>query len=184
MQSRSDLPALPADLTCAPIFLWRLGLGPIIGQAFMLITTIGRQSGLPHRAAIDYFFVNGRKYIYGERGAQWYENVLADPRATIQTAFGTERINVRPVREPEELTEVFATLLNNRPTFAARIFKEIGVQAFPEDLVANAEQLRLLAFDPTDALTPAPLEVDLPWLLPVVFIGMLIGWRIVRAGCK
>ncbi len=173
---------LPAELGDVPVFLWRMGLGSVVGQVFMLITTIGRQSGLPRRAAVEYFFVNGRKYVYGESGPQWYQDVLADPRATIQTAFGTERVSLRRVSEPGELTEVFATLLNNRPAFAARIFEEVGVQAFPEDLAANAERLHLLTFEPTDALTPPPLDVDMPWMLPVVLLGMLIGWRIVRAG--
>jgi deazaflavin-dependent oxidoreductase (nitroreductase family) len=188
MQSRSDLltlpirQMLPAELTRAPIFLWRMGLAPIIGQALMLITTVGRRSGLPRRAAIDYFFVNGRKYVYGESEAQWYQNGLADPRATIQTAFGTEHVTLRPVRDPGELTEVFAALLNNRPAFAARIFKEIGAETFPADLIARAGQLRLLTFDPSSAPTPPPLEVDLPWMLPIAFLGMLIGWRLVRTG--
>lgn len=37
-----------------PILLYRLGLEPLVGWGFMILTTTGRKSGLPRRTAIEY----------------------------------------------------------------------------------------------------------------------------------
>lgn len=64
--ARAD--ALPAGLTkwlCkSPILFYRLGLGFLVGQIFMLMTTIGRKSGQPRRTAIEFHEFTGRNYVF------------------------------------------------------------------------------------------------------------------------
>ncbi len=171
----SSAPPTPDPL---PIMLWRLGLGVLIGQFNLLLTTTGKRSGLPRRASVPYFFVNGKMYALATQDDQWYQNALAHPLATIQSAYGTQSVNVRRVTATAELTDAFIHLKQHRPTAAALYLAQVGVQRFPDDLPAAAERIHLVAFEPTTAHTPPPLEADLSWL---TVIGVLIfGWLVRR----
>ena len=88
-----------------PVQLWRLGLGPVIGRFMVLISHTGRKSGLTRRTMTELHVVNGKKYApsgFGRR-AQWYRNIEADPRVTIQTADGAESAIARRVTDDDEL---------------------------------------------------------------------------------
>jgi deazaflavin-dependent oxidoreductase (nitroreductase family) len=132
-----------------PLYLWRLGFGPLIGQFFILITTIGRKSGLPRRAIVAYFFVNGKKYVVAHPDAQWVQNVAHTPAATLQTAYGTESVTVRAVTDDGERAMVLAHLRHNRPRVAALI-----------DSPLTAQQNALFTFEPTHDTTPPALPDD------------------------
>ncbi len=161
-----------------PIMLWRLGLGVLIGQFNLLLTTTGKRSGLPRRASVPYFFVNGKMYALATQDDQWYQNALASPLATVQSAYGTQSVSVRRVTAIPELTDAFTHLQQHRPTAAALYLAQSGVQRFPDDLPAHAERVHMVAFEPTTAHTPPPLEADLSWL---TVIGVLIfGWLVRR----
>src|SRR5262245_21360052 len=87
------------------ILWWRLGLRAILPRAFLLITTKGRKTGRPRRTMLEHAVVNGRVYIspgWGER-TQWYQNILADPRVTVQIADKTLIANAVRVTSDEEL---------------------------------------------------------------------------------
>lgn len=158
------------------IWLWRLGLGVLIGQFNLLLTTIGKQSGLPRRASVPYFFVNGKMYALATPDEQWYQNALANPLATLQSAYGTQSVSVRRVTEIKELTDAFTHLRQHRPTAAAIYLAQAGVQRFPDDLADAAPRIHLVTFEPTTAQTPLPLEADLSWLtvIGVLFFGWLL----------
>jgi hypothetical protein len=162
-----------------PIWLWRLGFGALIGQFSLLLTTLGEQSGLPRRASVPYFFVNGKPYALAAPDEQWYRNALANPLATLQSAYGTQSVSVRRVTAIEELTDAFAHLRHHRPTEAAIYLAQAGVQRFPDDLAEAAPRIHLVTFEPTDAQTPPPLEADLSWLtvIGVLFLGWLLRRR-------
>jgi deazaflavin-dependent oxidoreductase (nitroreductase family) len=83
----------------APMLAYRLGLAPIVGRRFMVLTTSGRRSGEPRHTMVIFRERGGRKLAtaaYGER-SHWYRNARADPRVTVQTARGTEAMMARPV---------------------------------------------------------------------------------------
>lgn len=73
----------------APIWLYRLGLGGLMGDHFLLLTHTGRSSGLPRQAVLEivdrdvenqiYYVVSG----FGEK-ADWYRNIIKNPDVTIQ----------------------------------------------------------------------------------------------------
>ncbi|MCS6871757.1 MAG: nitroreductase/quinone reductase family protein [Anaerolineae bacterium] len=160
-------------------WLWRLGLGVLIGQFNLLLTTIGKQSGLPRRASVPYFFVNGKIYALATPDEQWYQNALANPLATLQSAYGTQSVSVRRVTDVREMADAFAHLRHYRPTTAAIYLAQAGVRHFPDDLAAAAPRIHLVTFEPTTAQTPPPLEADLSWLtvIGVLFIGWLLRRR-------
>lgn len=96
----------------APIMLWRLGLGSLAGRVFVLVTTRGRKSGLPRRTVVSWHLMGGRIYSpcpYGER-AEWYRNVVAHPRVTIQAHRRPESAEAVRVTDDDELTRFYRLL--------------------------------------------------------------------------
>lgn len=169
----------------APVHLWRLGLGPIIGKVFLLLTHTGRVSGLPRRTMTEYHVINGRKYIpcaFGPQ-SQWYKNIVADPHVTIQTADGVEHVIARRVTDDEELLAVFETLRRRNPVMLKWYLESLDIRDDPEDILAKKDRIYWLTFDPTDEPTPPPLEADLTWVWLVV-AALWVGMRWMRRRCR
>jgi deazaflavin-dependent oxidoreductase (nitroreductase family) len=104
-----------AKLWRAPIWFYRLGLGRLFGDRFLLLTHTGRKSGLDRQAVIEvvdrdpqaevYYVVSG----FGER-AQWFKNILKTPRVRIHIG-GREmpaRAERLPVEEGERILSGYA----------------------------------------------------------------------------
>ncbi|MBM3181411.1 MAG: nitroreductase family deazaflavin-dependent oxidoreductase [Chloroflexi bacterium] len=167
-----------------PIPLWRMGLGFLVGKLFMILTTTGRKSGQPRHTAIEFREYKGRKYVYcafGEK-ADWYKNILTDPRVTIQTASGTEHVIARRITDEGELVEAFEFVAHN-PTMR-RWVQALGFRLNRDEFIAQKERFYLVTFDLTDESTPSTLEADLKWiwLVVIVLISILIGWLSIRQG--
>lgn len=74
-----------------PIWLYRLHLGWLLGERFLLLTHIGRSSKVPRQAVIEvvahdkatdmYFVVSG----WGEK-SDWYQNIRKTPSVVVQVA--------------------------------------------------------------------------------------------------
>lgn len=73
-----------------PIFLYRAHLGWLLGSRFLMLTHIGRNSGLERHTVIEvvqhdketdtYYVVSG----WGEK-SDWYQNIRKNPSVTIQS---------------------------------------------------------------------------------------------------
>jgi deazaflavin-dependent oxidoreductase (nitroreductase family) len=74
----------------APIWLYRLGFGWLLGERFLLLTHTGRRSGLLHQTVLevvrhdkitgDYYIASG----FGEK-SDWYRNVMKKPQVIVQS---------------------------------------------------------------------------------------------------
>jgi deazaflavin-dependent oxidoreductase (nitroreductase family) len=165
----------------APLVLWRLGLGPLSGRLFLVLTVTGRKSGLPRRTMVEYHRYNSKKYItsgFGEK-AQWYKNIMAAPQITVQTSDGTERMQAVRVTDDDELLAVIEVF--KRVDTSAGIewyLRSYGVEPTREDIITKKDRLYFLRLDPTDESTPPGLEVDLAWLWPVALLGLLGLWML------
>ena len=154
-----------------PLLLWRLGLGRLIGRWLMVLTTMGRKSGLTRHNMVSYYKVGGRKYAYSGFGplADWFRNLEAQPRVTIQTADGTESALARRVTEPGELLQVLRAIRAAYPGAAAMLKQNWGDRPLTDEAIAtDAYRFYLVAFDATGEPTAPPLDEDLRWALPVV----------------
>lgn len=98
-------------LVRAPIWLYRLRIGFVLGQRMLLLEHRGRRSGLARHTVLEvidrprpgsYVVAAG----FGHR-AQWCRNVLADPRVRISVGF-RRAVPARVV--PLSSTAVEATL--------------------------------------------------------------------------
>jgi deazaflavin-dependent oxidoreductase (nitroreductase family) len=162
----------------APLILWRLGLGPLSGRLFLVLTVRGRKSGLPRRTMLEYYELNGVKYVtcaFGER-AQYYRNILADPHVTIQTADGTESVRAVRVTDDDEFIAVYELFKRRDPPLFYAYLNALGIEPTVEDVLIHQDRIHFLRFEPTAARSLPGLEVDLAWLWPVVFL-MLVALR-------
>lgn len=167
-------PALKA-LFRSPIVLWRMGLGPLAGRLFMIMTTTGRRSGQPRRAAIEYHVFGGRKYVFaGWPASDWYQNMLRDPRMTIQTCAGAESVTGRRVTDDAELAAAWDFAMRDPVIQMAMAL--LNARLTREDFIAQKDRYHIVTFDPTDQPCPPPLEADLVWLLPALGAAFGLGW--------
>jgi deazaflavin-dependent oxidoreductase (nitroreductase family) len=162
----------------APMVTYRLGLGPIVGQVLMILTTTGRKSGRPRRTMVEYHRLDGKKYIAAGFGpeTQWYRNIMADPRVTIQTSDGSESVRAVRVTVDDELLAAVNMFRQADSAVAINWFLgTLGIEPSDEDILAKKDRLHLLRLDPTDEPTPPPMEADLVWLWPVAAAILVIG---------
>jgi deazaflavin-dependent oxidoreductase (nitroreductase family) len=91
-----------------PIWLYRLHLGWLLGNRFLMLTHTGRKSGQPHHTVIEvvqfdketdtYYAVSG----WGEK-ADWYQNIHAYPEVVINVGRRTLTVHARDIPLPEAI---------------------------------------------------------------------------------
>ena len=87
----------------APIWFYRLGLGGLLGERFVLLNHVGRKTGQPRQTVVEVVYhdkENGAYLVasgFGEK-ADWCKNVMAQPNVTIQV--GRKRMAARAERLP------------------------------------------------------------------------------------
>ena len=69
-----------------PILLYKIGLGHVVGNMVLLLTTTGRKTGLSRVTPLQYERIDGEYYVAAARGkkADWIRNLIADPNVKIQ----------------------------------------------------------------------------------------------------
>jgi deazaflavin-dependent oxidoreductase (nitroreductase family) len=165
-----------------PVQLWRLGLGPIIGHQMVLISHTGRKSGLTRRTMTELHVVNGKKYApsgFGRR-SQWYRNIEADPRVTIQTASGAESVIASRVTDDDELLSLMDLGDPINLVMLRSFLDSLEIEPTEEDILAKKDRIYYLRFDPTDEPTPPPLPADLVWLWPAALFALFTAWLLTR----
>lgn len=113
-------------------------LNQLAHEQFAYLTTTGRKSGKSHRIEIWFGVNDGRIFLMsgGRDGADWVQNVLANPRVTIEIG--------------EEAISGFATILEN-DTEADKIARSILVQKYgaDRDLERWGRESLAIAIDPS-----------------------------------
>ena len=162
----------------APILAWRMGLGRVLGHVLALITTTDCESGRPHRVVTRYFTYRGKLIVpcaLGER-SDWYRNVMANPRATVQTWQGAEAMRAEVITEAEEIRALYPVAMRCNPGTLSAYLRSLGIDPDDvEDVVAKRARLACFRFEPTEELTPPPLMADLLWVWPVMLGLALMG---------
>ena len=160
----------------APLYLWRMGLGPLLGIQFVVLTTTGRKSGLPRHTMTEYTRVNEQVVLASGWGdqAQWVKNLAADPHATVQTVHGTEHCIARRINDDATLTKVYYQMQSS-PAFIPSLNSWNIDPPTLASVLSHKDRTHFYTFDPTDDPTPAPLETDLTWTWILVAIGFILG---------
>jgi deazaflavin-dependent oxidoreductase (nitroreductase family) len=118
----------------APIWLYRVGFGTVMGGRLLMLTHRGRKSGLPRYAVLEVIHRDDDTWYvpaaYGER-ADWYRNILADPH--VQVNYRGQTFDAVAETVPVEQAERILAEYEHRHPRAARTFSRlIGVSNMAE----------------------------------------------------
>ncbi|MGI5322237.1 nitroreductase family deazaflavin-dependent oxidoreductase [Actinomadura nitritigenes] len=111
-----------------PVHLYRMGLGPLFGDRFLLLEHVGRASGEPRQAVVEVVERSGDDYVvcsgFGPR-SDWYRNLLKTPRATVRVGRSRFAVTARPLA-PEEGGELMIRYAPRHPRSTARLLRYMG----------------------------------------------------------
>ena len=91
-----------------PLLVYKLGLGPLIASKILILTTRGRETGKPRKAALWYVKEHIRGvdvvYCFSRRGAssQWLKNLLASSGALLRIERETWQAQGQVMADPVE----------------------------------------------------------------------------------
>lgn len=135
--NRKPVTGVKRFLFRAPLFLYRLGLGGLLGKRFLLLNHVGRRSGKHRQAVLEvvnhdkasdtYFVASG----FGKK-SDWYLNILQTPEVDIQV--GWRKMAVTAVSlTPEESGQAMVDYARRYPTAAKNLGRIIGYEVSTED---------------------------------------------------
>ena len=139
-------------LVRAPVLLYRVGLGGLLGGNTLLLTTTGRRSGRPRVVPLDYREEGGAFYLIPEQSthSSWYRNVIAHPEVEVQVGWKRLAGVATPVTDPQEKAHVLRLFADRSASLAERYYG-IPRNASDEDLLALAPQRAVVAVRPRSA---------------------------------
>jgi deazaflavin-dependent oxidoreductase (nitroreductase family) len=161
--------------------LFRLGLGPFIGNPFtgyiMVLKTIGWKTGKVRYTPVNYAIMDGRVYCMAGFGkaAHWYRNIKQRPQIELLLPSGPIAGVAAQITETEQSTRAVRQLLKNAGI--AGFF--LGFNPFTasdEVLEEKTEGLPMICIQP-DGVGSGASDAG-GWLWVIVF--MLFGWLILR----
>lgn len=114
----------------APVWLYRLHLGFLLGKRFLLLTHTGRKSGLPRQAVleIDDYDEATRTYLVASgfgRKSDWYQNICKTPEVMIQVGNKKMRAIAEPL-SPEASAKAMVKYAREHPKAARNLAKVLG----------------------------------------------------------
>lgn len=134
---RKPVTGLKRFLFRAPLFFYRIGLGGLLGQRFLLLNHKGRKSGKPRQAVLEvvhhdkaansYTIASG----FGKR-SHWYLNILAHPEVTIQVGWRKLAVTAVPLT-PEASGQAMVDYARRHPTAAKNLSRLIGYDVSTEE---------------------------------------------------
>jgi deazaflavin-dependent oxidoreductase (nitroreductase family) len=149
------LPKFVWRLLRFPQLLYSLGLGPLVGRVFLLLTTRGRKTGRRRTIPLQYEVIDGVYYVAPARGpaADWYQNILANPEVEVRLKARHIRGCAQAIQDPSRIADFLEVRLKNHPRMIGAILRSEGLPASPSrsDLITFAEGMALVAIRPLGA---------------------------------
>jgi deazaflavin-dependent oxidoreductase (nitroreductase family) len=113
-----------------PIWLYRARLGWLLGNRFLMLTHVGRNSGLPRHAVVEvvchdktadtYFIVSG----FGEK-SDWFRNICKTPNVTVYVSTRRRTCIAERVSQQEAASE-FKDYARRHPTALKALSRVLG----------------------------------------------------------
>lgn len=123
------------------------------GDVVLLLTTIGRKSGLDRVTPLQYEELDGLIYVASVRGqaADWFRNIQANPRVKVQIKGVQLDAIAEPITDPERIADFLEIRLQNRPLMVRLIMTLGGLPLKYDrgDLVEYAAGRALVIIHPT-----------------------------------
>lgn len=121
----------------APIWMYRLGLGGLMGGRFLLLNHTGRISGQPrqnvlevvdHDEAADTYTIAAG---FGKK-SDWYKNILKTPEVTIQVGSREMAATAVPM-QPEDSGQAMVKYAHRNPRAAKGLMRICGYKVDGSD---------------------------------------------------
>jgi deazaflavin-dependent oxidoreductase (nitroreductase family) len=150
----------------APLQLWRLGLGPLLGQYLLILTHKGRKSGRIYHTMVEFHRLNGNIYVPCAFGRQsdWYQNIKAHPLVTVQTSKGSESMLATRVTDDQEILDVFSLFQRRDPPLTNLYLRTLDIEPIPDDILEHKDKIYWIRLEPADDPALLPLDADLAWI--------------------
>lgn len=148
----------------SPIWLFRMHLGWLLGDRFMLLTHIGRKSGLPRQTILEVLQHDTASHTYyvlsgWGKQADWLRNVEKTPEVIINV--GRRQFHARAVRlEPEAAERAILDYAKRNPLATRVLPRLMGYQldGSEQDFRALAHLGIVVAFHPTSMVNIEDLK--------------------------
>lgn len=110
--------------------------------------------------------MHGRLYAWSPYAgrSQWYRNLLAQPVVTVQTAQGARSARAVPVRDDDEVRELYALLERFDAGQMDGYLRGLGIAHTADQVAAHKVRLHLVRLDPSTDPGPPPQTADLAWV--------------------
>ncbi len=137
----------------SPIFLYRLGLGWLLGHRFMMLMHVGRRSRKTYRTILAVLRYDARTKevvaISAWTGSDWYKNIQAHPALEAEIGFTRYAPEFR-VLPPEEIAVLFEQYRDKHPLFCRIVCQIPGWKwnSNYEEFLELARSIRGIAFRP------------------------------------
>lgn len=127
---------LPRAIVRAPIALYRLGLGGLLGRRFMLLEHRGRRSGKVRQVVLETLSVSGEVIHvvsgYGKE-SQWLRNLRADPRVRVTCGWAQPRVARAQILPPGQAVVVLEAYRRRHPMAARALALALGLAQLAQD---------------------------------------------------
>ena len=112
-----------------PRVVYAVGLGGIIGRLILLLATRGRKTGKQRITPLQFERDHDRLFIGSMRGekADWYQNILADPRVSVQVGGYQFEAVAETISDPEKITDFLELRLSRHPRMVAKMLQAEGL---------------------------------------------------------
>ena len=162
------------------MLIWRLGLGPWVnawpevGGRIMVITHIGRKTGIKRRTPVNYTIAGGEIYCTAGFGSKsdWYRNIIANPDVEVWLPDGWWAGVAEDVTYIDIRTPLLRQVLIDSG-FAARAAGIDPVGMPGEEFEAVTADYRLIRIRLTEARTGSGGPGELAWLWPLATMILL-----------
>jgi deazaflavin-dependent oxidoreductase (nitroreductase family) len=133
--------------------LYAIGLGPIVGQIILLLTTIGRRTGLKRVTPLQYEEIDGRYYLGSARGTQadWVRNIQCNPQVDVRVKSLHFHGQAEVVTELARVADFIEVRLMRHPFMIGTIMQKahgLPKQPSREQLEKLAEKEALVIITP------------------------------------
>lgn len=138
----------------APIWLYKNNLGWLLGKRFLMITHVGRKSGIPRQVVLEIVKYKPSSETYyvaaawGEH-SDWVKNIRVNPQIQVQVS-NQRRETIAETLTPEQAEEVILDYSERHPSAMMSLARMMGykLDGSEQDFRDFGRQLLMFALKP------------------------------------
>jgi deazaflavin-dependent oxidoreductase (nitroreductase family) len=137
-----------------PCFLYKLGFHHFMGNIVLVLTTIGRRSGLKRVTPLQYEKIDDTYFVASARGvkADWYRNIVSNPKVEVQVGSHHFYALAEPTTDPSRIADFLEVRLMRHPIMMGMMLRSEGLPQNPtrEQLAGFAQRSAMVVIRPVE----------------------------------